>query len=113
MPTAVRKEPIPEIALGDIVVLASHPFFEHSHAKTVHLGGQAAHVPPMMVVIEMVLEKTDFTDPERGAYREHQNYQCLCVWYSAKRCAFEQNWFPFSVLRKVEGCDKIERLRAC
>lgn len=60
----------------------------------------------------MVLEKTDFTDPERGAYREHQNYQCLCVWYSAKHCAFEQNWFPFRVLRKVEGCEKIERLSA-
>ncbi len=65
----------------------------------------------MMVVIEVALEKTEFTHPESGAYHEHnQSYQCLCVWYSAKHCAFEQNWFPCKVLRAVEGCNQIKRL---
>lgn len=77
--------------VGDIVALHSHPYFEN--LTSIVISGDHITIPPLMVVIEVLLDLRDSHDEITGnKVTEKGQGQCKCVWYSTKSNKFEEAW---------------------
>ncbi len=71
--------------LGDIVSLKSHPYLEN--ITDITISGDATHLPPLMVVIEII--------------QNNESNMFTCLWFSHQKQRFESNVIKASSLKLI------------
>ncbi|RAJ80267.1 hypothetical protein CLV59_105375 [Chitinophaga dinghuensis] len=85
--------------IGSIVGLKSHPLRLDFSQENLVIGGDAQSIPPLMVVVETLLE---FEVLENSS----EVKQCRCSWYSHKTHTFESEWFLVHLLFELPSKEK-------
>ena len=89
--------------VGDIVALKSHPY--QPILTEVLISGDPLLLSPLFTIIEIVKEKGDHFDKEKGI-RISCGFKCKCVWYSTKTGQFEEKWIYSTFLKHIYENDK-------
>jgi uncharacterized protein YodC (DUF2158 family) len=97
-----------EIKLGDIVALKSHPFTATN--TDVIISGDAQHISPLMVVVEILIESKNIYDEQTGDLKGKK--QCKCIWFSNKSSQFEEAWLSDNLLNIIASNVKKSEVEA-
>lgn len=92
--------------VGDIVALKSHPYSEELH--NVLISGDPLSITPLMVILEVVKEKTQYH--EHTGLELNGKFKCRCYWYSQNTSKFEEKWVNWDMIKLIKKKhDKIQK----
>lgn len=79
-----------EQKIGALVSLKTHPI--HSTKDLLlHIGGDAEHIPPIMVITE-ILESNRHQFDENSGEKIKYKRSYKCIWFSHKTYTIQENW---------------------
>lgn len=91
-----------ELGIGSIVALNSHFYFENTDSKIMILSGDPKIISPLMVIIEMVIDKPSYDENTGMQLSDYSTFQCKCIWFSHKNYQFEDVWISSRLLKKIQ-----------
>lgn len=95
--------------VGDVVTFVSHPFVKLN--KEIVITGEAALLPPLMIIIEILVEvQSSFNEATGEVEVRTGESSCKCLYFSSKNARFEESVLSSKSLRMIEKATTSEPL---
>ena len=97
-------------AIGTIVALDSHIYFDDDESKSIVICGEPKQVSPLMIIIEVVVDKPMFEERSGMRLSDISSCQCRCIWFSHKSYIFEEVWISSKLLKIIKPAENIDKV---